>query len=149
MPFNRNAPAPAPTDQTVPCVNQSMWHASLRAPDGSVLSEEFPGARDDRGAWNAANAWLLHDALPRMHDASGAGGRCGLTERARSRFHDALLSYDGEIVIDEHFELRLEHYTGDDCEKLAAARIPAPAAAGTAVAAFGFLAALGSSNPFM
>ncbi len=142
MPFNRKINAPERNSDE----HFSEWRATLIAPDGREICETFEGSRGDRAAWNRAIEFLMHGALPQMHAASGAGGLCDMTERARSRFHDALLSHDGEIVvICDPWQMRLEHTSSEDTSHT---KTPIAAVGGT-MAAFGFLAAIGNANPFM
>lgn len=102
-------------------MTKSIWQASICAPDGSVLSEVFEGERNNTTSWNAANAWLLHEALPKMQMPDHS--HCSMTQRAHSRFMDALLSQDGDIVIwCDPWEMRLEHYTAEQIEQLETAR---------------------------
>ena len=89
---------------------KSYWRASLRAPDNTETCEVFEGEATDTPAWNAGQAWLLQNALPRMLAVSAVDGM-DVTSHAHSRFTDALLSQSGDIVVwSDPWEMRLEHY---------------------------------------
>lgn len=91
-------------------MSKPCWSAMLIAPDGTQVRATFDGDREDRNAYDAATTWLLHDAIPRMHDIAGDIPGEGLTDRARSRFMDMLLSCDSEIDMDlETWGLELIH----------------------------------------
>ena len=108
---------------------KSHWQASLRAPDGTEMSEIFEGERNNSSAWNSASAWLMNKALPRMKTTEE--GLSNTTEYAHGRFQDALLSQTGDIVVwCDPWEMRLEHYTAQVIEELEAARRVLPTQAG-------------------
>ena len=91
---------------------KSYWRASIQAPDNTETCEVFEGEEADAAAWNAGQAWLLSNALPRMLATSVDD--MDTTSYAHSRFSDALLSQKGDIVVwCDPWEMRLEHYPAE------------------------------------
>lgn len=96
----------------------SAWLASLRAPDGSVMSQEFSGEHGDKGAWADAADWLIHQAVPKMATVDETPSEKAATAREQKKITDALLSGEGDIVLADKFEVRLEHYSADQSHYL-------------------------------
>lgn len=95
-------------------MKQAFWRASLRAPDGTELSEAFPGAENDNAVRLDGVLWLRNTALPRMLQAAPANDDMTVHHHAHERFQDALLSEPRDIVSwCDPWEMRLEHYPAE------------------------------------
>ena len=115
-------------------MTKSIWHASIRAEDGSVLAQSFEGEKDDSNAWNAARLWLENTAVPALRDTTTESPA---SLQACDRFAEALRSQKGDIVMwEEPCEMRLEFYPADFLEENA--RLLAPKSSGSVDPALGF-----------